>query len=192
MCKKYTRKDYNMKENDRLEIINKVKELKDKRKKFIGYKRELGLLLSDPKVKRYIELTECINSRKDLIYNKVNGDEIIYSIAFSTYTRENKCTHDIWIYVGSYYDSSNSYELSSYVVPNEQDRRFEYNIYACLDCDKRIEIKDYKRFESEHFVLKSYKFVNIQRLREYYYKLLSTNKVENANKKLIKEFKERY
>ena len=182
MCKKYTRKDYNMKENDRLEIINKVKELKDKRKKFIGYKRELGLLLSDPKVKRYIELTECINSRKDLVYNKVNGDEIIYSLAFSTYARENKCTHDIWIYVGSYYDSSNSYELSSYVVPNEQDRRFEYNIYACLDCDKRIEIKDYKKFESEHFVLKSYKFVNIQRLREYYYKLLSTNKVENANK----------
>ena len=77
-------------------------------------------------------------------------------------------------------------------MPNEQDRRFEYNIYACLDCDKRIEIKDYKKFESEHFVLKSYKFVNIQRLREYYYKLLSTNKVENANKKLIKEFKERY
>ena len=181
-----------MKENDRLEIINKVKELKDKRKEFIGYKRELGLLLSDPKVKRYIELTECINSRKDLVYNKVNRDEIIYSLAFSTYARENKCTHVVWIYVGSYYDSSNSYELSSYVVPNEQDRRFEYNIYACLDCDKRIEIKDYKRFESEHFVLKSYRFVNIKRLREYYYKLLSTNKVENANKKLIKEFKERY
>lgn len=181
-----------MKENDRLEIINKVKELKNKRKEFIDYKRELGLLLSDPKVKRYIELTECINSRKDLVYNKVNGDEIIYSLAFSTYAHENKCTHDVWIYVGSYYDSSNSYELSSYVVPNEQDRRFEYNIYACLDCDKRIEIKDYKKFESEHFVLKSYRFVNIKRLREYYYKLLSTNKVENANKKLIKEFKERY
>ena len=185
-----------MKENDRLEIINKVKELKNKRKEFIGYKREVGLLLSDPKVKRYIELTECINSRKDLVDNKVNGYEIIHSLAFSTYACENKCTHDVWIYVGSYYDSSNGYELSSYVVPNEQDRRFEYNIYACLDCDKRIEIrieiKDYKKFESEHFVLKSYKFVNIQRLREYYYKLLSTNKVENANKKLIKEFKERY
>ncbi len=181
-----------MKENDRLEIINKVKELKEKRKQFTGYKRELSLLLKDPKVKRYIELTEYINSKKDLIYNKENGDEIIHSLAFSTYARENKCTHDIWVYVGSYYDSYNGYELVSYMVPNEQDKRFEYNLYACLDCDKRIETKDYKKFESEHFVLKSYRFINIQRLREYYYKLLLTNKVENANKKLIKEFKERY
>ena len=61
-----------------------------------------------------------------------------------------------------------------------------------VGCDEMATGKDYKRFESEHFVLKSYRFVNIKRLREYYYKLLSTNKVENANKKLIKEFKERY
>lgn len=41
-------------------------------------------------------------------------------------------------------------------LPTEKGRfEFEYNKYICLECGKKLEVKDWENFERNHFVLKN-------------------------------------
>ena len=55
-------------------------------------------------------------------------------------------------------------------------KKFEYNLYGCLECDETIEVSDYLKFESEHLCLKKKSFVNIYELRGLYFKYLTEMK----------------
>lgn len=188
-----------MKENERLEALEKIKELKEKKGEYLKLKRELTLLSKDPNVKRYLALEEIISNKKNIGYLNDKSNRILINIAFSDYIRNrngniNECSHDIWIYEGSYYEVDD-YERSYPIrVSSERAKGFEYNVYVCLECDERVNIpaNEYREFEKNHFVLKSYSYnINIYKLRDEYFKYLSSMKVESANKKIVKTFNER-
>lgn len=175
-----------MTEEERLISLEKIKQMKEKKKECIRLRSELEKLKKDPKINRYLELTKEIESLGN--YHKLTEDTM-NDVSFSdTIMENNNCKHAIWIYLGSYY-SVDDYERSYDVkVENENDLRYEYNKYFCPECNEIFITKDYKKFESENFVLKRYGFINQYKIRKYYFKLLTTNKVENANKKLIRDF----
>lgn len=188
-----------MKENERLDALEKIKELKKKKEEYLKLKKELTLLSKDPNVKRYLALEETISGKKNIGYLNDKSNRILINLAFSDYIRNrnrniNECSHDIWIYEGSYYevdDYERSYPIK---VSSERAKEFEYNIYVCLECDERVNIpaNEYREFEKNHFVLKSYSYnINIYKLRDEYFKYLSSMKVESANKKIVKTFNER-
>ena len=188
-----------MKENERLDALEKIKELKKKKEEYFKLKKELTLLSKDPNDKRYLELEEIISGKKNIGYLNDKSNRILINLAFSDYIRNrnrniNECSHDIWIYEGSYYEVDD-YERSYPIrVSSERAKEFEYNIYVCLECAKRVILfsDEYKEFEKNHFVLKSYSYnINIYKLRDEYFKYLSSMKVESANKKIVKTFNER-
>ena len=188
-----------MKENERLDALEKIKELKKKKEEYLKLKRELTLLSKDPNVKRYLELEKIISNKKNIGYLNDKSNRILINLAFSDYIRNrniniNECSHDIWIYEGSYYEVDD-YERSYPIrVSSERAKGFEYNVYVCLECDERVNIpaNEYREFEKNHFVLKSYSYnINIYKLRDEYFKFLSSMKVESANKKIVKTFNER-
>ena len=188
-----------MKENERLDALEKIKELKKKKEEYFKLKKELTLLSKDPNVKRYLELEEIISGKKNIGYLNDKSNRILINLAFSDYIRNrnrniNECSHDIWIYEGSYYEVDD-YERSYPIrVSSERAKEFEYNIYVCLECAKRVILfsDEHKEFEKNHFVLKSYSYnINIYKLRDEYFKYLSSMKVESANKKIVKTFNER-
>lgn len=188
-----------MKENERLDALEKIKELKKKKEEYLKLKKELTLLSKDPNVKRYLELEKIISGKKNIGYLNDKSNRILINLAFSDYIRNrnrniNECSHDIWIYEGSYYEVDD-YERSYPIrVSSERAKEFEYNIYVCLECAERVKLfsDEYKEFEKNHFVLKSYNYdINVDKLREIYFKYLSSMKVESANKKIVKTFNER-
>lgn len=188
-----------MKENERLDALEKIKELKKKKEEYFKLKKELTLLSKDPNVKRYLELEEIISGKKNIGYLNDKSNRILINLAFHDYIRNrnrniNECSHDIWIYEGSYYEVD-VYERSYPIrVSSEKAKEFEYNIYVCLECDERVKLfsDEYKEFEKNHFVLKSYSYdINVAKLRETYFKYLTSMKVESANKKIVKTFNER-
>ena len=161
---------------------------------YLKLKKELTLLSKDPNVKRYLELEEIISGKKNIGYLNDKSNRILINLAFSDYIRNrnrniNECSHDIWIYEGSYYEVDD-YERSYPIrVSSERAKEFEYNIYVCLECAERVKLfsDEYKEFEKNHFVLKSYNYdINVDKLRETYFKYLSSMKVESANKKIVK------
>lgn len=188
-----------MKENERLDALEKIKELKKKKEEYLKLKKELTLLSKDPNVKRYLELEKIISGKKNIGYLNDKSNTILINLAFSDYIRNrnrniNECSHDIWIYEGSYYEVDD-YERSYPIrVSSERAKEFEYNIYVCLECAERVKLfsDEYKEFEKNHFVLKSYNYdINVDKLRKTYFKYLSSMKVESANKKIVKTFNER-
>ena len=188
-----------MKENERLDALEKIKELKKKKEEYLKLKKELTLLSKDPNIKRYLELEKIISGKKNIGYLNDKSNTILINLAFSDYIRNrnrniNECSHDIWIYEGSYYEVDD-YERSYPIrVSSERAKEFEYNIYVCLECAERVKLfsDEYKEFEKNHFVLKSYNYdINVDKLRKTYFKYLSSMKVESANKKIVKTFNER-
>lgn len=188
-----------MKENERLDALEKIKELKKKKEEYLKLKKELTLLSKDPNVKRYLELEKIISGKKNIGYLNDKSNRILINLAFSDYIINrnrniNECSHDIWIYEGSYYEVDD-YERSYPIrVSSERTKEFEYNIYVCLECAERVKLfsDEYKEFEKNHFVLKSYNYdINIYKIRDEYFKYLSSMKVESANKKIVKTFNER-
>ena len=188
-----------MKENERLDALKKIKELKKKKEEYLKLKKELTLLSKDPNVKRYLELEKIISGKKNIGYLNDKSNRILINLAFSDYIRNrnrniNECSHDIWIYEGSYYEVDD-YERSYPIrVSSERAKEFEYNIYVCLECAERVKLfsHEYKEFEKNYFVLKSYNYdINVDKLRKTYFKYLSSMKVESANKKIVKTFNER-
>ena len=179
-----------MKENERLDALEKIKELKNKKEEYLKLKKELTLLSKDPNVKRYLELEKIISGKKNIGYLNDKSNRIL----INRNRNINECSHDIWIYEGSYYEVDD-YERSYPIrVSSERAKEFEYNIYVCLECAERIKLfsDEYKEFEKNHFVLKSYNYdINVDKLRETYFKYLSSMKVESANKKIVKTFNER-
>ena len=173
-----------MREEDRIKIINEVNLLKEKKKKYLEIKAEYELLSKTREVKKFLELEKKINDNKS--DNKSN--DILISEAAYKVIRENNCDHEIWIYLGSYYEVDDYERSYSIKLSSERNKKFEYNLYGCLDCDKTVRVSDYEKFETTHFVLKRKKYVNIYELRKLYLKYVTSMNLKNAKKKLIRNF----
>lgn len=173
-----------MREEDRIKIINEVNLLKEKKKKYLEIKSEYELLSKTREVKRYLELEKKLTDNKD---DDKNIDILITRASLNV-INENNCDHDIWVYLGSYYEVDDYERSYSIMLPNEKHKKFEYNVYGCLECDNRIRVTDYKEFERTHFVLKRKEYVNIYELRKLYFKYVTSMNLDNAKKKLIRNF----
>ena len=171
-----------MKEDIRNLALQKLKTLKSEREELLSLQKELNDLKENNLVKRYLFLDSFLNK------TNIESDEYLISNAFSFLIRNNKCTHDIWVYLGSFYYVDDMFRSYSIKVPNERDKKFEYNLYGCLECDETVEISDYIKFESEHVCLKTRKYVNIYALRKQYFEYLTEMNVDDAVKKLTSIF----
>ena len=173
-----------MREEDRIKIINEVNLLKEKKKKYLELKKEYDRLTKTGEVKRYLELEKKLTDNKD--DDKII--DILITRASLNVINENNCDHEIWVYLGSYYEVDDYERSYSIMLPNEKHKKFEYNVYGCLECDNRIRVTDYKEFERTHFVLKRKEYVNIYELRKLYFKYVISMNLDNAKKKLIRNF----
>lgn len=107
------------------------------------------------------------------------------------------CYHGIWLYEGSYYlsaDPLGEHDKELRAV-DETHEDFIYNSYVCLECGKRVDTKNWKEFEDDHFVLKNQNNkdgFDVSYYRYLYYKLLYSHNVTEAQEKVIEEFYRNY
>lgn len=173
-----------MTEETRIKIIKELNILKEKRRSYLELKKEYDNLTKTEEVKRFLELSKQLEKIKS---DNESNDSLIMR-AKSSIIKENECSHDIWVYLGSYYEVDDYERSYSIMLPNEKNKKFEYNVYGCLECDNRIRVTDYKEFEKTHFVLKRKECVNIYELRKLYFKYVTSMNLDNAKKKLIRNF----
>lgn len=173
-----------MTEETRINIIKELNLLKEKRRKYLELKKEYDNLTKTEEVKRFLELSKQLEKTKS---DNESNDSLI-TRAKSRFIKENECSHEIWVYQGSYYEVDDYERSYSIMLPNEKNKKFEYNVYGCLECDNRIRVTDYKEFERTHFVLKRKEYVNIYELRKLYFKYVTSMNLDNAKKKLIINF----
>ena len=180
-----------MNEIERRKIVStvntKIKEEEELKSKY----RELELLDNNPIVKRYKCLIKEIadtEAKVKLPEREVSiGDRMIIE-ASST---KNSCTHDIWVYYGSYYGSI--WDDIKYRYFSEYDdvsmACFLYDKYVCLECGEVINTRNWETFEKRNVVLKTPgEAVDIFRYRNLYFSLLYANDCSSAVKKLVDIF----
>mgnify|MGYP004458282993 CR=1 FL=1 len=173
-----------MTEETRIKIIKELNILKEKRRSYLELKKEYDNLTKTEEVKRFLELSKQLEKIK----SDNESNETLITRAKSSIIKENECTHDIWVYLGSFYYVDDMFRSYSIKVPNERDKKFEYNLYGCLECDETVETSDYIKFESEHICLKTRKYVNIYGLRKQYFEYLTEMNVDETVKKLTSMF----
>lgn len=149
-----------MNENDRIQMLAKLKEEYDYCLSLDDKKKKLQEYMSDPKIKDYLQLVEdvdrlsALRSRDPIKYTsfeKFCEDEISYKIEFL------QCNHDIYIYDGSYMLLRDPYYCQDMPYPVEtENNSFDHNQYKCLQCGSTIKVRDWKQFEKEYIVLKDY------------------------------------
>lgn len=186
-----------MKENERLEVIKRIKEDIEREKDFRSYLAQLKELLQDENVKSYLEIKNHIeNVRNEQLLFNGSYEKMInleFSWAFNSRLKGEDfslCKHDIWVYTGSYArDLSNktSYLLSE----DEHVDNFKYNSYECLECGKKLNCIDWLDFESKNFVLKDRNNLDVFNYRKLYYQLLFEHSVSESQEIVIKEFNSR-
>jgi len=189
-----------MREIERLMIVSRIKKFMNEEGTLQEKKNELKELMNNPKVKQYLELLKDIKSLEDAHNSFDSLDEVIefefgYTLRSKTEKEILPCTHDIWIYNGSFYWYQDPlHEHSNFLMCKDENTiNFSYNEYVCLECgEKRQEKKDWKSFEERHTVLKNKNCFHTKKLgedyRKLYFQLLFNNKVSIAREKLIEEF----
>lgn len=177
-----------MTEQERLIIVEKINsylQLQNDRKQ---KKERMEELSKFSIVKEYIDNLSEIQKLNKLLDGQDTKEDAI-NLSFRQ-KFNNKCSHDIWIYMASYscwYCEIDEQWYES-VVSNEFDDDFIYNCYGCLCCDKTVEVEDWEDFEETHFVLKNYSDTNDRKYTNLYYGLLYNYTDEEAKKEVIKEF----
>jgi len=187
MRQKDTKGD-NMKEEERLKRISSVEIAKEEMKILKEKRRELNKLKSNQFVKRFLKLSEELDGEKILTIEQIKKER------FEKYTSCYECNHDIWCYMGAYYteyDCGPESRDTTYRAFREED--IEYYRYRCLECFHEVEVrkKEHEEFIKQHTILNPFNKPfffdsDYHRIREIYFKLLYTNKTEDAYKKLIK------
>lgn len=103
----------------------------------------------------------------------------------------DSCDHDIWVYEGSYYFLQDLWHGSHYYFKtnSEKNDAFSHNTYICLNCNSKIDIDEWKKFEKTHIVLKNQnKDIDINYYKSLYNQLILIYGNELAKEKLIEEF----
>lgn len=195
-----------MNELERIKIVDKIND-GIKNKEILNFKREeLEKLSKHPIILQYLQLIQDIKLiENDLRYyrNVIDGsmndslpERIKKEFSCSTFS----CDHTIWLYDGSYYllkDFRHEHDdyCKEYSETNAENKYFNYsfiyNRYVCLECGKKIEIRDWEKFEKTHFVLKNQNKnnpFNVDYYRNFYYQLLYANNIEDSQQLLIEEF----
>lgn len=180
-----------MKDEDRLKIVKRIdKKLKESNSLYKA-KNELEELKKDKNVLRYISLCNRIENFEQKLYGFKDKEDIIskeFSWAIDYAGMDiDECTHDIWVYNKSIKKSNEPNKMPLKECKNEDDEGFIYNNYTCLECGKKISVRDYKIFEENNIVLKDSN-ININYYRNLYYNYLYNYDSDTAKEYITKEF----
>ncbi len=189
-----------MKESERLEVLARIENDKNKLQRCEEVKTEIKQLEQDEKIKHYNSLLyECRELNSYLM--SFNSDpkqmeylEFLWAFSLRLISDRGQgfshCNHPFWFYLGSY-----GLELAPHLecyredqVESEQDPDFTYNKYGCPECGRVISVKDWKSFEAEEKIY----ILNIQNFdfnQRKYYELLLNNDVEKSQERLVKDLK---
>jgi len=179
-----------MKEYQRQHAVFEIAKKINEKKSLPAKRSELEELKKDPTVLKYLNLLEEIIKIEGM-YKVYNTEEKIIEHVFSSLINEDyKCHHEIWLYVGSYYLSIDTFrhehdhllkKLDENLPVEEGKFEFEYNRYICLECGEKVETKDWQIFEESHFVLKNQnEYINIEDYISLYYQTLYDKSVKEA------------
>lgn len=193
-----------MKESERLKLINEIIDEFQYFQSLEEKKERLKELENDPKIKEYLTLIydiKDISLLKSLSPRTYNNFDNFFKDRMKGKLKNTSCTHDIYIYKGSYMMLNDPY-YCQYVerrIENEEERGFDHNKYICLECGEDISVSvwDWKKFERDNFVLKNYGqkddnfyYVNTWHYyNELYCECLYSMSSEEAKAKVIEAFK---
>ena len=173
----------------------------------LGSKYELlEEMKKNPEVIKYLEMVaeierikkEEIERYRSIVSGSVN-DSLEERINREFRCLFGVCSHNIWVYEGSYYKYINHKNETDFYRDFGENcgnsiNPFSYNQYTCLECNKKLIVEDYEKFEREHIVLKNpnrKKYINIDYYRGIYYQMLYYNyDLKEAEDLIIKEFNE--
>lgn len=194
-----------MKENERKQVIEGVKQILGEKNSLKQKYSELKKLSKEPLVKQYLELVNDVNIQEEKL-KQYDSLEKIINYEFSSVLRRYRkdialtpCQHEIWLYDGSYYLlkdflNEHDHEIKEYLENatfEYVNYSFLYNRYICLECGKKIETKNWEQFENCNYVLKNQdKQTNLgtKYYIDKYYQLLYRNNIIKSQKLIIEEF----
>lgn len=113
-----------MKEDTRNLALQKLKTFKSKREELLSLQKELNDLKENDLVKRYLFLDRFLSK------TNIENDKKLILDSFNSLVRNNECTHDIWVYLGSFYYVDDMFRSYSIKVPNESDKNLSI---ICMD-----------------------------------------------------------
>ena len=187
-----------MKEYQRQIAVEQIsKEIKEKESLQLKY-QALESLKKEPKVIEYFELMKEIEEIETKYEHCKTNEKIIEYVFRRLMNDEFKCHHEIWLYLGSYYLSIDTFthehdhlirKYDENLSTTKGDFEFRYNSYICLECGKKIETEDWKKFEKDNYVLK--KQNENDDIRSYislYYQSLYIMEQKEAQNKVIQAF----
>ncbi len=159
------------------EARERIKDKLSKRKEILALKKKLIRANQRKNRKSYYAILSELN----LLESHLGGlstSKIINHEFNLTGSLDDNCPHDLWYYVGSFngYINSDGKVYCETPVINENVYDFSYNKYVCMDCGKIINVKDWKDFENNHMVLKSYQPIPMSLMVNFYHQLLYLNR----------------
>ena len=174
-----------MKEEERIKFVEGLNIVLEHYDLYQEKNKQLLELTGEEKVKKYIELKDEINQLR--LYGTFGSKEKIIDEFWNTAKMEfSECRHEIWCYVGSYILNTGDGQSSEIKCNDENHKHFSYNKYQCIECEKIICEKDFKKFEQEHLILKT-KGDILPYLSEYV-NLLIEHSVEETQNILVKKY----
>lgn len=187
-----------MKEYERLKVISKIAKNIEDMNTLSEESDKLKKLEEDPKVKEYMSTKRRVAGLKTkLKYFKSLDDMVSSEFEFAFHKRLDEdiepCSHDIWIYDGSYYSFPDLFEEqpSEFRSNSENYENFKYNRYVCLECDNTVQTSDFEDFEKSNFVLKNQddkSNLGVDFYRSLYYEFLYKNDVIESKRQVINYF----
>lgn len=178
-----------MKESIRLETLEKIREDEETLRLLEEKLRELEVLELSSEIQKYLELKKELEKIKNSQRVSKTSKKDIIRIEFIRAVNARTCTHDCWIYKGSYgewLDPLGEHD-KSFSVSSERSKEFKHNEYMCLECGKLVETEEWKEFEEENIVIKE-RGVSQHVIRNEYYSLLFENTSEEAIKILLEKY----
>lgn len=173
-----------MKEEERIKFVEGLNIVLEYYDLFQEKSKQLLELTGDENIEKYLELKKELDELK--LYGTFGSREKFIDEFWNCAKMDfDECKHEIWYYSGSYmlrYNEGQPYEFECY---DENHKDFSYNKYHCLECERILREKDWKKFEQEHIVLKIKEDIPYQ---SEYINLLMKHPVNETQKILINKY----
>jgi len=185
-----------MKESVLTEVRNEYKRIKKENETLIFYKKELEELKKDEKGKRFLELSELVDTN----YTGLSEEAMIlraYQGVPSSFKEHAIHSNFIMVFMGSYIEKSSERQNNDYMT-YERDPDTSYKSYMDLETMKWYNIDKDKCLEFETEYLTVYLPISEYTLEEYYKKYIELQKwfrmqlIYRSQSDIIKELQEKY
>ena len=169
------------------EARERIKDTLNKRKEILDLKKKLIRANQRKNRNSYYAILSKLNFLESYL-GGLSTSKIVNHEFNVTGSLDDSCPHDIWYYVGSFKKVINDNFAYEMYVKNEEDEDFSFNRYICFDCGEIRDIRNWKEFENQNVVLKSYDNIDLNKYRNSYHQLLYTMPSSNAVQIITEQF----